>query len=206
MVIKRNQYICKCMLVLISMVIFVGSALAFESGDLLTITKIEDPSIRKELFIQLLNGLDENKRFMILIYLSMACVESNDLASAKKYAFELLDKAIDYKNSWNYGDAIHDANIVLGVVALDDGLLELSKKHLIDAGNTTTTPRLSNFGPEMVLADKLLKIGEQEIVVTYLQLLRKVWINDHGKLKKWLAIVKDGGHPDFGFHVMDQAN
>src|SRR5262249_5418433 len=58
------------------------------------------------------------QRFYELGDLATAALEAGDVAKAEQYASELLQAGQTYKSDWNYGNAVHKGNIVLGRVAL----------------------------------------------------------------------------------------
>jgi len=69
----------------------------------------------------------------------------------------------------------HDANSVLGLVALQEGRTEEAKRYLLKAGATPGSPQVDNFGPPMLLARRLTEKGEIAAVLTYLDLVSKSW-------------------------------
>ena len=103
---------------------------------------------------------------------------------ARKFATELLD--LTNKPSYmGGGDAVVDANFVLGRIAAKEGRVDEAKNRLIESGKTSGSPTLSSFGPNMSLAADLLKIGERDVVLRYFELCRKFWQMDRGKLDQW---------------------
>lgn len=123
--------------------------------------------------------------------------------AAAYYAKELL--ALDQKTNgqpWkgSDGQALHDANIVLGRLAVEEGRLEEGKEHLLAAGQASGSPSLSSFGPNMTLAKALLEAGEQETVLQYFESCRKFWPNE--KLSEWSILVQAGRIPDFGPNLL----
>jgi hypothetical protein len=73
------------------------------------------------------------------------------------------------------GDVVHDANLVLGRIAVDEGRLDDAKRHLLAAGQSAGSPVLSSFGPNMGLAKDLLERGEQATVLKYFELCARFW-------------------------------
>ena len=117
---------------------------------------------------------------------------------AKKYAEELLALLPEFQSNREYGRAVHDANIVLGRIAVRESRLEDAKRYLMEAGQTPGTPEMMSYGPNMSLAKDLLQKGERQTVLDYFDLCRKFWTDDAGKLNQWTQQVKAGKIPDFG--------
>lgn len=103
-----------------------------------------------------------------------AALKAGNNRAASKYASELLKKNTD-TTSWNYGNVIHSANQVLGLAALAEGKVSQARGFLLAAGKTPGSPQLNSFGPDMVLAQKLLTRGETKVVLAYLDLIAKFW-------------------------------
>jgi len=140
-------------------------------------------------------GADERSTEIEAI--AVDALEAGDLARAEQSANELLKAAQEDKNGWNYGNAIHKGNIVLGRVALRRGDIEGAKQHLLAAGDISGSPQLDSFDPNMTLAKELLEKGERETVLAFLQSCAKFSETDRAKLQNWIATIKGGGTPDF---------
>src|SRR6185436_633245 len=64
---------------------------------------------------------------------------------AKKYTQELMTLLAKFPSDWNYGNAVQDANLVLGRIAVKDGRINEAKKHLLAAGNSPGSPQMNSF-------------------------------------------------------------
>ena len=100
------------------------------------------------------------------------------------------------------GDVVHDGNLVLGRIAVDEGRIEDAKRLLLAAGKSSGSPVLGSFGPNMSLAKDLLEKGEQETVLQYFEMCRKFWSSGGGKLDEWTKDVQAGRIPDFGANLI----
>jgi hypothetical protein len=120
---------------------------------------------------------------------------------ARMYARELMTLLPDFRPHHLYPVAFHDANMVLGRVAVQEGRIEEAKHYLIEAGQTPGSPQLMNYGPNMSLAKDLLEKGERQAVLDYFELCRKFWVNQDGLLDRWSQQVKEGKIPDFGANL-----
>jgi hypothetical protein len=69
---------------------------------------------------------------------------------------------------------------------------------LLAAGKTPGSSNLAFSGPGMALARDLLKAGEKDVVIAYLEECRSFWKADRGRLAEWLALIRAGLPPDFG--------
>ena len=142
------------------------------------------------------------KRFYALDAAAKESFVAGKIEDARNYAQELMALTPKYKGDWNYGNAIQDANLVLGRIAVREGNIEAAKKYLIAAGKSPGSPQLDSFGPNMTLAKDLLEKGEHDAVLEYFMLCRKFWKMDHGKLDQWIQEVMDGKNPDFGANLL----
>jgi len=122
--------------------------------------------------------------------------------SAKQQSLELLALAPKFPNDWNYGNAIHDGNMVLGLIALNDGKVSEAKIFLAAAGKTPGSPQLNSFGPNMSLAKALLEKGERVAVIEYFALCRGFWELHRDYLDRWTLEVKNGQIPDFKANLL----
>jgi hypothetical protein len=141
---------------------------------------------------------DPTQTFHLMSKIVPAALAANEREKTKSYALVLLEQAASMKNNWNYGNAVHVGNIVLGRLALDSGDVAEARRLLLEAGKTPGSPQLNSFGPNMMLAKELLTKGEREAVVDYLNLCAKFWLMHDGRLDVWKAAAAKGEMPDFG--------
>ncbi len=151
---------------------------------------------------ELKSAKSENDRFYALNNAAKESFVVGKTNDAQKYAEELLALLPQYKNDWNYGNAVQDANLVLGRIAVANGQLDEGKRLLLEAGKSPGSPQMDTFGPNMSLAKDLLEQGETEVVLEYFDLCRKFWEMHGGKLDAWSSTVKQGGVPEFGANLL----
>jgi len=99
--------------------------------------------------------------------------------SARIYGARDRERAVAALRSIEPGrdaeNVAHDANSVLGLVALQQGRTEEAKDYLLKAGARPGSPQVDNFGPPMLLARRLTEKGEIRAVLTYLDLVSRSW-------------------------------
>jgi hypothetical protein len=111
----------------------------------------------------------------------------------------LLDKATSYAGQAMQSgvpDYIHEANSTLGHVALQKADVESAKKYLLASSQVGRSPALSSFGPNMNLASELLRRGERETVIAYLEACLKFWTSGEEQLNVWIQTLRGGGTPN----------
>jgi tetratricopeptide (TPR) repeat protein len=145
---------------------------------------------------------DEVAKTVRLVELAKNAYEAGEMEKAKKYAGELLKTGTKDPQDWNYGNAIHHANNVLGRIALQAGQIPQADDYLLKAGDTPGSPQLDSFGPNMCLAKELLEAGQKDAVLQYFAACRKFWKMGGKQLDDWTALVKDGKVPEFGANLM----
>lgn len=123
------------------------------------------------------------------------------IQDADRYAHEMLQSMNRFKDDMYYGQVVHDANFVLGRIALASGNLEEAKKYLLASGNSPGSPELEKKGPNLSLALDLLQKGQKEVVVEYLELCRKFWLTERGRIDLWIQEINKGEIPEFGNNV-----
>jgi tetratricopeptide (TPR) repeat protein len=120
------------------------------------------------------------------------------------YASELAEKALtlapSYEGNWNFGNAIHLAHTVFGLVALHNNDLSGAVRELGKAGATPGSPQLDSFGPTMQLAKALLRRGESEAVLAYLHQCQTFWKMGEVWLDLWEQKIRAGEVPNFFMH------
>jgi hypothetical protein len=142
-------------------------------------------------------GATGSQRFYALDELAKSALLANLPDKATAYANELLLSAPKYRKDWNYGNAIHDGNLVLGLLAVRAGNVPAARQYLLEAGSTPGSPQLNSFGPDMSLAKALLEKGEREAVLEYFSRCSAFWAMGKDRLEEWSATVRGGGIPGF---------
>lgn len=141
----------------------------------------------------------ELERFHQIGGLLIKKYEEEKWPEAEQQALDYLESANKNISDWNYGNAIHLANLVLGKINLINDDLEQAKDYLLKAARTDGSPQLKSFGPNMSLARDLLEVGEKEVVLKYLDLVKKFWypLFSFFKIRKWKKEIKNRLVPDF---------
>ena len=119
------------------------------------------------------------------------------IEQARAYANELAALLPKYQGDWNYGNAIQDANLILGRIAVTEGRIDDAKTYLLASGKSPGSPQMNSFGPNMSLAKDLLEKGERDAVLEYFELCRNFWAMDDGKLDQWARRRPVGKNPGF---------
>jgi tetratricopeptide (TPR) repeat protein len=168
---------------------------------LMEIIKTKDLRSQAVKLEALLSISNNYQRFIVLTYLPRVELNIQKTEKAASYAKELLYLSKNYKDDWNYGNAQHSANTVLGMVAIKEENIEEAKLYLSAAGDSKSSPQLETYGPSMVLANALLERGEKECVIEYLNKVKKIWKYNDGRLDSWISSIKGGGKPYFGVNL-----
>lgn len=114
---------------------------------------------------------------------------------ARKAAQKSVAQARKYRD-WYTGNAIHDGNTILGRLALMEGDIKKALFYLKEASKTPGSPQLNSFGPNMVLAQDLLKQGHRKQVVSYLKACRKFWKGQSSRLDACIKAIERGETPE----------
>jgi tetratricopeptide (TPR) repeat protein len=136
-------------------------------------------------------------RFYRLDDVAEVALEAAEFDKAGAYSQELLDTAPNYESNWNYGNAIHNGNLILGRIALQSPDLQRAGEYLLKAGETPGSPQLDSFGPDMSLAKELLETGQRSVVIKYFDLCARFWESGQDRLRRWRVDVEQGRVPDF---------
>lgn len=192
--------------IMIGCVLFVAGTFFLSKFYLGSFPTLSIQDISKQNHKRAMNDLNkaktEENRFYALRAAAKESFVAGKIQDAQNYAQELMALFPKYKGNWNYGNAIQDANLVLGRIAVREGNIEAGKKHLIAAGKSPGSPQMDSFGPNMTLAKDLLEKGEKDVVLEYFELCRRFWRMDRGKLDQWSREVRRGRIPDFGANLL----
>lgn len=140
-------------------------------------------------------------RSTLLTSLPATAFDAGDIPKARAYAEQLLNEASRQGDGWNYGNAIHKGNLILGRIAVREGRVADAVTFLRASGETPGSPQLNSFGPNMSLARDLLMRGETAAVLAYFELCRVFWKMGGSHLDAWSTQVQAGAIPDFGANL-----
>ena len=161
-------------LVLIGFLTGTGHSLGAEEGD---VSPEEQERGMKLAGGDLSVATNEMERFYALGSAARNVLREGKVDEAEALATELASLAPKYKQDWNHGNAIADANQVLGQIALSKGDVGEAKKHLLASADSKGSPQLNSFGPSFVLARELAEKGERETVIAFLDSVARFWAN-----------------------------
>jgi hypothetical protein len=142
-------------------------------------------------------AVEEIDRFYAAPKAAMAAYTLSDYALARELANTALSLAPSYKDNWNYGNAVHFAHTVLGLLALSTGDVRGAAEQLRLSADTPGSPQLNSFGPSMRLARDLLRSGESAAVLAYFEQCRRFWKMGQTWLSIWEKKVARGALPSF---------
>jgi tetratricopeptide (TPR) repeat protein len=151
---------------------------------------------------KLTSASNEEERFYALGTAAKAAFALEKFSEAREYATELGGLTPKFKGNWNYGNAVHDVNLIIGRLAFRQGDVKQAKAFLLEAGKTPGSPQLNSFGPNMGLAKDLLERNGKRTVLEYFDLCRSFWKMDQGRLDQWSKEVEAGKIPDFGANLL----
>jgi hypothetical protein len=144
---------------------------------------------------------NEVERFYALNRAAKNALRDGNVAKAEALANELAQVAPKYTNNWNYGNAIQDANQVLGRIALSNGNVAEAGRRLLASAVSKGSPQMNSFGPNMQLAKALLEKGETDVVIEYFNRCSAFWVLGKEKLASWTSSVRSGESPAFGANL-----
>ena len=131
-------------------------------------------------------------RFYEMEELINTAYNKDDYDKAKTLIQENLELAAYYRCNWNYGNAIHDSNRILGFIALENNDIAGAANYLLEAGKATGSPQLDSFGPNLDLANELLLRGQREAVISYLLGVRSFWDGKESIIDEWVKKIRSG--------------
>ncbi len=136
-------------------------------------------------------------RYLMLGDVADAALVAGESDKAERYSTELLAEAVERPPDLFYGQAVHYANLVLGLVALQKGDMERAELYLLRAGKTPGSVLIDfKGGPSMRLALALLEKGRKKAVIEYLNLCGKFWKKP--QTDAWIRAIEKDVIPDFG--------
>lgn len=149
--------------------------------------------------LDLAHGADQRR--LVLPDGAQAAYEAGASVRAGLWADEMLGDADGHQDDTSYSDEIHYGNIVLGLLALQKADVKTAGNDLVQAAAIAGNPHLDTFGPNMMLAQELLRKGDRKPVLEYFDSCARFWTSGDKRLKRWRAEVNAGAMPDFGANL-----
>jgi tetratricopeptide (TPR) repeat protein len=134
----------------------------------------------------------KNKVYMIT-RMAKSALDCAKLKEAEKYAREMQHLAEKYGDKDENGvRLLFNANLVLGGIALKQGKTAEAGRYLLKAGEKPDSLRRN---PDFTLAKNLLKAGQKDVVLQFIQSCSKFW--SKALCEKWIKQIKEGKVPNF---------
>jgi len=96
--------------------------------------------------------------------------------------------------------ANHQIHTFLGLVEVADENIAAAKQHLLDSITDMSSFALQERGPNLLLAKRLLEVGEKEVVLNFFEEVDTEWTGrlQRGNTAGWEKEISEGSIPDFG--------
>lgn len=154
----------------------------------------KDPH-KKMSLLEAIMGEDDYSRWAWLDDAAELAYEIEDYEKAKNYALESLSLSSNHMTDWNYGNAIHNSNMVLGRISLTNGDISKAKEYLLESAESSGSPQLDTFGPSLELANELLQANEKDTVLSYLNSILNFWEMDNGCVRHFINQIENNEKP-----------
>jgi hypothetical protein len=128
-------------------------------------------------------------------------IDANEYGLAEAYADEILRSRETAPRGVRGGDeaiasARYIGEIVRGKAALHRDDVEAASVALENAGRASPAgPAISSYGPDLELADALLKLGRSDEVTAYLMAFLDTSPLGQQQLRSWIGDIAGGGTP-----------
>ncbi|HEX3879082.1 MAG TPA: hypothetical protein VHW24_18980, partial [Bryobacteraceae bacterium] len=160
----------------------------------------------RELAILAMAAADRGVRAQVQFHVPAA--EQDAWSKAGVYAREALDLAPQATNEPDYGTAFFNANMILGMVAVRSGDTKTAVGYLRKAATAPVTPALrypiSNARPWLnnwrfpdMLMTALLKAGQKDAVLDFLERYAKINVEYRTRYLESIALIRQGKTPSW---------
>jgi hypothetical protein len=136
------------------------------------------------------------RRLEFLPRLAKLAFWAGETNKAEQYAKEAVDLEPP-GDPVGDGEATHDGNMILGLIALQRADIDQAKRYLIESSRTNGSGYMSMTGPNLSLANELLKRNERQAVIGYLRECRRFWVDGRKTLDAWIEQIGQGKDPQF---------
>ncbi|MGB3544247.1 hypothetical protein [Rubrivirga sp.] len=103
---------------------------------------------------------------------------------------------------YSWSDALEDALVVEGRLALARGDRETAGRLLLEVGRMLESPTQLSFGPNTTLARDLAAAGDTAVVEAYFDVLDSTWEYGAERVAEWRQALAREESPDYGPNVI----
>jgi hypothetical protein len=108
-----------------------------------------------------------------------------------------VNEAEPSRGSDGFDDPLHEANILLGRMAIRSGDPQRAAQYLLDAANIRQSAHPEPYGPDITLAEELFATGACDTVAEYFTTCASHWDEGRPMLEGWADDIQRGLPPDF---------
>jgi Zn-dependent protease with chaperone function len=142
-----------------------------------------------------LSSASASDRMLLAMHLMREAAIRQNFADAESKARELLDLAAHNQNDPLYGEAVFEANMVMGKAALRRGDRKTSARYLLAAAETPGSERIRRGDFEMNLPRALVDWGERRAVADFFRRMAPKTARTK-QFQDWAADLSKGINPD----------
>jgi BlaR1 peptidase M56 len=137
---------------------------------------------------------DSDRILLTLGLMRKAWIQQKPYDAAAK-AHELLELADHNPNDALYGDAVFEANMVVGKIALRQGDKKAAARYLLAAADTPGSDRIRRGEFDMNLPRALVDWGQRSAVAQFLDRMAPKTVRSR-QFQDWAAEIRKGINPD----------
>ena len=143
-------------------------------------------------------AVDQPRSYPLVRYAAEICYYSGNFEESKVFTLKLKENIGSFDRYTSKGQMLHDYHTLIGRHAIRDGKIEEAKKHLMLSIDVNPSAVMTSFGPNMELAVDLLKQGEKDAVLRYLDGCAEFWKDE--PIQLWKTKISENKMPSLNIH------
>ncbi len=143
--------------------------------------------------LEILCEVSKERNFSQFNGLPDAYYSAGKIEKAFEAANKLLKLADEYRDNWNYGNAVNNAHTVLGMIAFEKGDILKALKHLSQSSEDIATPQTSSFGPRTELVRLIARAGYHDEALNYLDEAQRLCGYENDRFNELRFEIANGG-------------
>lgn len=146
-------------------------------------------------------AIDKPRSYPLVKYAAEICYKSANFEESKAFTLKLKENIDSFDRYTSKGQMLHDYHTLMGRHAIQDGDIEEAKKHLMQSIDVNPSAVMESFGPNMELAGDLLKQGEKDTVLSYLDGCAEFWKDE--PLQLWKTKIRENKMPGLNIYAWE---